>query len=282
MVKKYVEYSLLYPQKGDFGMSTNERWINDRQTNDQQTSERQINERQTVVGVFPTHTQAENAINELHRFGFTDQQIGYVVREASGNTRGNIPPNETHTAQNAVGGAVSGGVIGGLVGAASSLLIPGFGPAIAGGILAATLGGAAIGAVAGGLIGALTQLGVPEDEAYYYQQEFEAGHFLVTVTAPGLQREALEILRRHGAYDASTPRGSQDVAENPPYAQVGTPPSQAGTYNRPGAYTQPGAYDPNAPRTSNPAGPNAPYNPNDPNVGRRYNPDAPDNPNNVY
>ncbi len=167
MVKKYVEYSLLYPQKGDFGMSTNERWINDRQTNDQQTSERQINERQTVVGVFPTHTQAENAINELHRFGFTDQQIGYVVREASGNTRGNIPPNETHTAQNAVGGAVSGGVIGGLVGAASSLLIPGFGPAIAGGILAATLGGAAIGAVAGGLIGALTQLGVPEDEAYY-------------------------------------------------------------------------------------------------------------------
>jgi len=264
-------------------MSTNERWINDRQTNDQQTSERQFNERQTVVGVFPTHTQAENAINELHRFGFTDQQIGYVVREANGNTRGNIPPNETHTAQNAVGGAVGGGVIGGLVGAASSLLIPGFGPAIAGGILATTLGGVAIGAVAGGLIGALTQIGVPEDEAYYYQQEFEAGRFLVTVSAPGRQQEALDVLRRNGAYDASTRQDSRDMAGNSPYAQVGTAPSQAGTYNQPGVYNQPGTYDPNAPRTPNPIDSNVPYNPNDPDVRRSRNQGNPgdlDTPNN--
>jgi hypothetical protein len=237
------------------------------------------NERPTVVGVFPTPAQAESAINELHRFGFTDQQIGYVVRDAGGNTQGNITPDETRTAHRAIGGAVSGGVLGGILGAASSLLIPGFGPAIAGGILVTTLGGAAIGAVTGGLIGALTQMGVPEDEAYYYQQEFEAGRFLVTVSAPGRQQEALDVLRRNGAYDASTQRDSQDVAGNPPYAQVGASPSQAGAYNQPGIYNQPGAYDTNAPGNYNPAGPNAPYNPNDPNIRRQYNPDNPTDPN---
>ena len=99
-----------------------------------------MNERPTVVGVFATRLQAESAINELHRFGITDQQIGFVVRDASGNTQGNVTPDETHTAHNAIGGAVSGGVLGGLIGAATSLLIPGFGPAIAGGILGSNAG----------------------------------------------------------------------------------------------------------------------------------------------
>jgi uncharacterized membrane protein len=241
-----------------------------------------MNERPTVVGVFATRPQAENAINELHRFGITDQQIGFVVRDASGNTQGNVTPDETRTTHNAIGGAVSGGVLGGLIGAASSLLIPGFGPAIAGGILAATLGGAAIGAAAGGLVGALTEMGVPEEEAYYYQSEFEAGRFIVTVSAPSLQREALEILRRNGAYDASTQQGSQDRAGNPSYAQVGVTPSPANKYNQAEVYNQPGTNDPNASRPYDPAGPNAPYNPNDPdnpNVRVPYNPDAPNNPN---
>lgn len=239
------------------------------------------NERPVVVGVFPTRTQAESAINELHRFGITDQQIGYVVRDAGGHTHGNVTPDEAHTAKNAIGGAVSGGVIGGLVGAASSLLIPGFGPAIAGGILAATLGGAAIGAAAGGLIGALTELGVPEEEAHYYQNEFEAGRFLVTVSAPGRQREVLEILRRNGAYDASTQSGSQNTAVSPQYAQVGSTPSTTGGYNQPGVYNQTETTDSSVARPYNTAGPNTPYNPNDADnstVRRPYTSDAADNP----
>ena len=97
-------------------------------------------QRSTVVGVFPTRTQAESAINELRRLGFTDQQIGYLERDNTGANQGNIEVENNHITQNAaVGGAVSGGVIGGLIGAASSSSIPGFGPAIAGGILAATL-----------------------------------------------------------------------------------------------------------------------------------------------
>ena len=228
-------------------------------------------ERSTVVGVFQTRAQAEGAIKELRRFGFTEQEVGYAVRDARGNMQGDMVHDETHTRKNAIGGAVSGGVVGGLVGAASSLLIPGLGPAIAGGILGATLGGAAIGATAGGLIGALTEMGVPEEDASYYQNEFEAGRFIVTVTTHGQQNQALEILRRHGAYDASTRQDFQGRTENLPYAQVGAAPSLEHTYDQSETYNQ--AKDTNAQQS---------YDSNDagyPTVGRPYNLDTSSNSN---
>ncbi len=46
----------------------------------------------TVVGVFITRANAERAINDLHTLGFTDEQIGYVVRNtdsAAGDIVGN-------------------------------------------------------------------------------------------------------------------------------------------------------------------------------------------------
>ena len=83
-------------------------------------------------------------------------------------------------------------------------VIPVIGPVIAGGTLAVILANAAGGAAIGGLLGALTGAGIPEEEARYYQGEFEAGRTLVTVTADGRYDEAVVILRRHGAYDMQT------------------------------------------------------------------------------
>jgi len=118
---------------------------------------------------------------------------------------------QNDTAAGATAGAVSGGVLGGLLGAAAALLIPGLGPVIAGGILAATLGGAAIGALAGGLVGALTHLGVPEEEARYYQDELNAGKTIVTVhTRRDRFEEAVAILREKGAVNASA-RSEGDI-----------------------------------------------------------------------
>src|SRR2546421_8405330 len=139
--------------------------------------------RATVVGVFEDRAAAERAIEELRQAGFNDDQIGYVVRDNRGTTDTVPGGQKTLAGEGAATGAISGGVVGGVLGAAAALLIPGFGPAIAGGILATTLGGAAIGAAAGGIIGALTGLGVPEEEARYYQREFEAGRTIVTVKA---------------------------------------------------------------------------------------------------
>lgn len=152
-------------------------------------------ERTMAVGVFTDRAFADRALEDLQNAGFTNDQIGFI-----------LPDQHAHTGEqrmsNAATGAVSGGVLGGLIGAAVSLLIPGIGPALAGGILA----GVVVGAVAGGLAGALVHMGVPEEEARYYQEELERGHILVTVDAQNRYQEAVSILRRDGAYDASVRR----------------------------------------------------------------------------
>jgi hypothetical protein len=163
-----------------------------------------MTQRSTVVGVFPDRAHAEQAITELHNLGFKDEQIGYVVlgeKDTEGAISGKKP------GEGAILGAAGGGVAGGLLGAGASLLIPGIGPAIAGGILAATLGGLLAGGILGGVTGALVKLGVPEEEARYYQSEFEASHPIVTVEASGQQQAVLDVFHRCGAHDASSRSG---------------------------------------------------------------------------
>jgi hypothetical protein len=67
----------------------------------------------------------------------------------------------------------------------AGLAIPGIGPILAAGPIAAALGGAlggaGLGAAAGGLIGALTDMGVPEHEARHYEDAVRQGKTLVTV-----------------------------------------------------------------------------------------------------
>lgn len=170
--------------------------------------------RTTVVGVFDEAQQAERAISALHQAEFTEEQIGYIRRDsktAAGTTE------IANNAPNPVAAVGTGAVIGGLVGAAAALLIPGVGPVLAGGILVNTVGataaGAAVvgavgGAVAGGLLGALTKLGVPEDEARYADEQFQAGRTIVTVKAVERADEATTILRRFGAHDIHADQSS--------------------------------------------------------------------------
>jgi len=87
------------------------------------------------------------------------------------------------------------------------MLIPGFGPVIAAGLFATILGGAAVGAAAGGIIGALVGAGVPEEEAHYYEGEFNEGRAIVTVRSDGRTSEVEDILARYGAYDMQRPEG---------------------------------------------------------------------------
>jgi hypothetical protein len=154
------------------------------------------NNEAVVVGVFEARVQAERAIAELHAAGFTGDEIGFVMREVSAADA----PAAAPVADGAASGIVAGGIAGGIWGALTALLIPGFGPAIAGGILTGIL----IGGAAGGLLGALMGMGVPEEEARYYQGEFEAGRALVTVRAGLRREEALAVLQRNGAYDMAT------------------------------------------------------------------------------
>ena len=173
-----------------------------------------------AVGVFSEYAQARQAIDELRRAGFSEDEIGFLTRAS---TTDEAEPDSA-TAARAATGAVEGGVVGGTIGAIASLLIPGIGPAIAGGILLATLGGAAVGAAAGSIIASLTGMGVPEEEAHFYQRELEAGRTIVTVKAASGYDEAVDILRRNGAYNATTQESV--INATPPLRPYGgdTPP----------------------------------------------------------
>jgi len=180
-------------------------------------------ERSTVVGVFRERDQAERAIDDLHRSGFGDDQIGFAMRGPEGHEDVTTTDTGSHAGSGAAGGMLAGAGIGGVIAATAALLIPGFGPVVAGGILATVLGGAAIGAAAGGILGALVGAGVPEDEAHYYEGEFNEGRILVTVKAGNRYAEARDIMRRQGAYDiedrGATMAGGTGVA---PVARAST------------------------------------------------------------
>lgn len=44
-------------------------------------------------------------------------------------------------------------------------------------------------------------LGVTAERAHYYENEFKAGHIVVSVRPDGRDEEAITILRNNGAYD---------------------------------------------------------------------------------
>ena len=52
--------------------------------------------------------------------------------------------------------------------------------------------------------GSLVDLGVPQEEADYYQQQGNAGRIIIAVRSYGHQQEASDILQRAGAYTAQT------------------------------------------------------------------------------
>src|SRR5829696_4220286 len=64
-------------------------------------------------------------------------------------------------------------------------------------------------------------MGVPEDEAKYYNEEFESGRTLVTVKADGQYDEARRILQDHGAYDIEN-RGTTDTMPRTSVTDTGT------------------------------------------------------------
>lgn len=166
-----------------------------------------------AVGVFREPAQARKAIEELRQAGYSDEEIGYLARASA------MEPDQAD-GTSITNSAIEGGLLGGLVGAAVALLVPGFGLAIAGGVLAASLGGAALGAAAGGILGTLLNIGISEEEARHYQKALEAGHTVITVKAESGYTDALRILRQNGAYDVAI--RYSEVNATPPLRPYGS------------------------------------------------------------
>jgi hypothetical protein len=169
----------------------------------------------TVTGLFDDYTDASSAVSALEAAGVSSNDISIVSNNA----------DERHSAKQsgAATGAESGAGLGAVVGGAGGLLtglgimaIPGVGPVVAAGWLAATAVGAVAGAVAGGaaggLIGALTDSGVSEDDANLYAEGVRRGGSLVTAKVDeSLVPEAEAILKRSNWVDPASRRAAYNA-----------------------------------------------------------------------
>jgi sporulation protein YlmC with PRC-barrel domain len=157
----------------------------------------------TVSRLYDTHSDAMQAAQALRAAGIADEDISVVANNAE---NWYAPADrESGAADGAGKGATVGAVAGGTAGLLAGLgmiAIPGLGPVVAAGWLAATATGAVAGAAAGGatggLIGALTDHGVPEDEAHVYAEGVRRGGTLLCARVEEPQRAKAEaVLARH-------------------------------------------------------------------------------------
>jgi uncharacterized membrane protein len=142
-----------------------------------------MSETNSVVAIYQTHSQAEDAVKELQKSGFDMKKMSIVGKDY-------------HTDEHVVGyynagdrmkywgtqGAFWGGIWGMLFGAAF-FAIPGIGPILVAGPLVAWIIGALEGAVVvGGLsaLGAgLFSIGIPKDSVVKYETALKSDKFLL-------------------------------------------------------------------------------------------------------
>ncbi|MDO9536376.1 MAG: hypothetical protein Q7J85_13870 [Bacillota bacterium] len=156
-----------------------------------------------IVGVFRSKDSATDAINELKRNGY-ERDISLVARdEKAKDYEPDADPGQRLTMedQNLGDGVFAGGALGGIAGllaGAGALLIPGVGPIIAAGPLAAFL----TGVVGGGLVGGLVDSGIPEERGRYFEERVKKGDILVMIKAQEDEvSEISSVLRENGAED---------------------------------------------------------------------------------
>ena len=167
-----------------------------------------MSEKNSVVAIFETHNQAEDAVRELQKDGFDMKKLSIVGKDY-------------HTDEHVVGyyntgdrmmywgklGAFWGGFWGLLFGSAF-FWVPGIGPLVVAGPLVTWIVGALEGAVVtGGLtaLGAgLYSIGIPKNSILKYETEVKNGKLLLVAhgTADEVQR-ARDLLHQTGARDSN-------------------------------------------------------------------------------
>jgi hypothetical protein len=162
----------------------------------------------TVTALYDTYDAASSAVSALEAAGIAHSDISIVANNSDNWHRTDAPSESAEDAGKGAGiGAAVGGV-GGLLAGLGLLAIPGVGPVVAAGWLAATAvgaaAGAAVGGAAGGLVGALTEAGVPQSDAHVYAEGVRRGGTLVTARVEDARAsEAQSILQQHKSVDVS-------------------------------------------------------------------------------
>ena len=156
----------------------------------------------TISGLFNSHEEAKAAVAALEDAGIPSDDITLVGPEGDA---------ASDVAEGAGIGAALGGV-GGLLAGLGAFAVPGVGPVVGAGWLAATIIGAAGGAAAGGIVGALKDAGVEERHAHVYAEGMRRGGSLVSARVDEAQEDAAAaVLRSGGAVDIEELRADYET-----------------------------------------------------------------------
>jgi hypothetical protein len=132
----------------------------------------------TVSRVYDSYSQASAAVHALEKAGIPASDISLVANKYVSAKYENVDEVSDAAKGAGVGGAVGGAA--GLLAGLGLIAIPGIGPVVAAGWLAATALGAAAGAATGGIAGALIDAGEERQHADVYAESIRRGGTLVT------------------------------------------------------------------------------------------------------
>jgi hypothetical protein len=174
--------------------------------------------KKSVVCIATSRNQAERIVDHLKAESFSNQDISALFSDAA-TTHGFAFGNQTQARQGAGAGAGASGAPWGALGwiaGIGPLAVPGVGPFIAAGPLAAALRVAAGGGAVGGIAGALVGLGIPEPKAKRYATRVQEGNTLLSVDAEDVAdiARAKDIFQQAGAQDICTAEEAATAAES--------------------------------------------------------------------
>ena len=162
----------------------------------------------TISRLYDNYSDAQRAVRGLESAGIPHSDISIVANNSDNwyNNGGKKIDRDGDGVDDRAEGAGKGAGIGAGVGGAAGLLaglgllaIPGLGPVVAAGWLAATAVGAAAGAATGGIVGALTEAGVSKEDAPLYAEGVRRGGTLVSARVPDNDRARFEAVLNQSA-----------------------------------------------------------------------------------
>ncbi|MES2471559.1 MAG: hypothetical protein V4601_01835 [Pseudomonadota bacterium] len=168
----------------------------------------------TLTRVYNDYASAELAVRELNDAGLGDSHIGIVASNAEGWHKpggGDVNPEhdkDRDGKDDRAEGAATGGGLGAIAGGAAGLAaglgmlaIPGIGPVVAAGWLAALASGAVAGGATGGIIGALVESGTSKENAELYAEALRRGGAVVTAKVPDAEESKYAAIMDRSAFD---------------------------------------------------------------------------------
>jgi hypothetical protein len=170
----------------------------------------------TISRLYNNYADAQRAVGELEAAGVPHSDISIVANNSDSWYSPNNKIERDHDGvDDRTEGAEKGAGVGAGLGGAAGLLaglgllaIPGLGPVVAAGWLAATAVGAAAGAATGGVIGALTQAGVSKEDAEVYAEGVRRGGTLVSAKVADADRGRLDTILNRSAVDLPSRRAA--------------------------------------------------------------------------